>query len=224
VGRRPFIKLRGGDDADFDFEDAGWALHFGLPNSRNPKPSGARAVSGTIYDHDIRRENRAKGRIVCRLKVHLTNTSGGEIDASYSSDRGLNLGYNYDIRDKDGKLAVEVIHKGPLSLRKRASGKISQMSFKYSCRSLIFVSRCADCRINWARRSELIALTWADLNFLTMEILVTRSCVRNHFGDVKTETSRKRVPIHPPVRGGLLEWRKHTPFGTDGISCSLLFA
>ncbi len=66
------------------------------------------------------------------------------------------------------------------------------------------------------RRSELIALTWADLNFLTMEISVTRSCVRNHFGDVKTEASRKPVPIHPPVRGALLEWRKHTPFGTDG--------
>src|SRR5271155_1269062 len=66
------------------------------------------------------------------------------------------------------------------------------------------------------RRSELIALTWADVNFLTMEISVTRSCVRNHFGDVKTEASMKPVPIHPPVRDALVEWRSQTPYGADG--------
>ena len=65
------------------------------------------------------------------------------------------------------------------------------------------------------RRSELIALTWADVDFLNMEIAVTRSCVRNRFGDVKTEASRKPVPIHPPVRDALLEWRKESPFNAD---------
>jgi integrase len=65
------------------------------------------------------------------------------------------------------------------------------------------------------RRSELIALTWADVNFLTMEIAVIRSCVRNHFGNVKTEASKKPVPIHPPVGNALLEWRKQTPYGAE---------
>jgi integrase len=49
-----------------------------------------------------------------------------------------------------------------------------------------------------------------------MEISVIRSCVRNHFGDVKTEASRKPVPIHPPVRDALVEWRRQTPYGADG--------
>src|ERR1035437_2435061 len=57
------------------------------------------------------------------------------------------------------------------------------------------------------RRSELFALRWSDVNFFTMEIAVTRSCVRNHFGDTKTEASRKPVPLHESVCDVLAEWR-----------------
>lgn len=45
------------------------------------------------------------------------------------------------------------------------------------------------------RRSELFALRWCDIDFRTMDVAVTRSFVRNHFGDVKTETSGKPVPL-----------------------------
>jgi len=57
------------------------------------------------------------------------------------------------------------------------------------------------------RRSELFALRWGDVNFFTMEVGVTRSCVRNHFGETKTEASRKPVPLHDMVRDVLAEWR-----------------
>lgn len=57
------------------------------------------------------------------------------------------------------------------------------------------------------RRSELFALRWSDVSFFTMEIAVTRSCVRNHFGDTKTEASRKPVPLHESVCDVLAEWR-----------------
>lgn len=57
------------------------------------------------------------------------------------------------------------------------------------------------------RRSELFALRWSDVNFFTMEIAVTRSCVRNHFGETKTEASRKPVPLHESVCDVLGEWR-----------------
>jgi integrase len=57
------------------------------------------------------------------------------------------------------------------------------------------------------RRSELFALRWSDVNFFTMEVAVTRSCVRNHFGDTKTEASRKPVPLHDSVCEVLAEWR-----------------
>jgi len=43
------------------------------------------------------------------------------------------------------------------------------------------------------RRSELIALTWRDIDPLLIEVNVLRSRVRNHFGDTKTEASRTPV-------------------------------
>ena len=49
------------------------------------------------------------------------------------------------------------------------------------------------------RRSELVALTWADIDLELMQVNVRRSCVRNHFGDTKTEASHKPVQLHPSV-------------------------
>ncbi len=65
------------------------------------------------------------------------------------------------------------------------------------------------------RRSELIALTWADINVVTMEVSVTRSCVRNRFGDTKTECSGRPVPLHPFVLEGLLLWRGQSAYRDD---------
>ena len=65
------------------------------------------------------------------------------------------------------------------------------------------------------RRSEMIALTWSDLNTRTMEVNVLRSCVRNRIGKTKTESSRCPVPLHPLVLSALLEWRAQSPYATD---------
>ena len=65
------------------------------------------------------------------------------------------------------------------------------------------------------RRSELFALRWSDINFFTMEVAVTRSCVRNHFGAPKTEASGKPVPLHTGVSSVLVEWRKESPYNSD---------
>ena len=65
------------------------------------------------------------------------------------------------------------------------------------------------------RRSELFALRWSDIDFFTMEVAVTRSCVRNHFGETKTEASRKPVPLHHAVCDVLIEWRGQTPYAKD---------
>jgi len=45
----------------------------------------------------------------------------------------------------------------------------------------------------------LVALTSADIDLELMQVNAHRSCVRNHFGDTKTEASRKPVPLHPSV-------------------------
>jgi len=65
------------------------------------------------------------------------------------------------------------------------------------------------------RRSEMIALTWSDLNTRTMEVNVLRSCVRNRIGKTKTESSCRPVPLHPLVLNALLEWRAKSPYSTD---------
>jgi integrase len=66
------------------------------------------------------------------------------------------------------------------------------------------------------RRSELFALRWCDVNFFTLEISVTRSCVRGRFGDCKTEASGKPVPLHGSVSAALIEWRKVSLYNADG--------
>ncbi len=65
------------------------------------------------------------------------------------------------------------------------------------------------------RRSELFALRWSDVNFLTMEVAVSRSCVRGRFGEVKTEASGKPVPLHDAVREALMRWRSLSPYSAD---------
>ena len=65
------------------------------------------------------------------------------------------------------------------------------------------------------RRSEMIALTWTDVNTLTLEVNVLRSCVRNRFGDTKTECSRRPVPLHPLVLAALLEWKEESFYKAD---------
>ena len=65
------------------------------------------------------------------------------------------------------------------------------------------------------RRSEMIALTWSDLNLRTMEVNVLRTCVQNRTGKTKTDASCRPVPLHPLVLNALLEWRQHSSYSSD---------
>jgi integrase len=65
------------------------------------------------------------------------------------------------------------------------------------------------------RRSELIALTWADINTATLEVQIIRSCVRNRFGKTKTEASRRPLPLHPAVLQALLNWKSQSLYVAD---------
>ena len=65
------------------------------------------------------------------------------------------------------------------------------------------------------RRSEMIALTWSDLNMRTMEVNVLRSCVRNRIGKTKTDASCRPFPLHPLVPHALLEWRQQSSYAAD---------
>jgi integrase len=66
------------------------------------------------------------------------------------------------------------------------------------------------------RRSELIALTWHDVDFQTLEIFINKSCVRSQIGETKTAVSAKPVPLSPQVALALQEWRMVTPYKALG--------
>ena len=65
------------------------------------------------------------------------------------------------------------------------------------------------------RRSELVALTWADIDLELMQVNVRRSCVRSRFGETKTEASRRPVPLHPSVARALAVWKEETLYKKD---------
>jgi len=73
------------------------------------------------------------------------------------------------------------------------------------------------------RRSELIALTWQDVDFSSLQIAVNKSCVHGHIGDTKTTASARPVPLHPGVAESLKEWKRVTEFkaATDFLFPSL---
>jgi integrase len=66
------------------------------------------------------------------------------------------------------------------------------------------------------RVSELLALKWADINFSAGEINLSRGIVRQHVGEMKTEASRKPVPLDTALADVLTRWRGICPYNQDG--------
>lgn len=62
------------------------------------------------------------------------------------------------------------------------------------------------------RVSELLALKWADVNFAAGEIRLSRGIVRQHIGEMKTEASRKPVPMDEGLADVLTRWRGMAPY------------
>ena len=62
------------------------------------------------------------------------------------------------------------------------------------------------------RRGELAGLKWGDFDFKNLHVSVTRSLGDQHVGPVKTEASRKLMPIDDYVAHDLLAWYEVTPY------------
>jgi integrase len=62
------------------------------------------------------------------------------------------------------------------------------------------------------RASELLALQWGDIRFDSLEICLGRGVVHQIIGDLKTEASRKPLPLDPDLAQSLLVWRRLSPF------------
>jgi integrase len=65
------------------------------------------------------------------------------------------------------------------------------------------------------RVSELLGLKWADMDFTAGEIHLSRGIVRQHIGEMKTEASRKPVPLDVGLADVLLGWRQRCPYNQD---------
>jgi integrase len=62
------------------------------------------------------------------------------------------------------------------------------------------------------RRGELAGVKWEDFDFKKLHVSVTRSLVDQHVGSVKTEASRRLMPIDEFVARELLAWYAVTPY------------
>jgi integrase len=59
---------------------------------------------------------------------------------------------------------------------------------------------------------KLLGLKWADVEFTEGEIRLSRGVVRQHIGVMKTEASRKPVPLDAGLADVLLNWRGRCPY------------
>jgi len=65
------------------------------------------------------------------------------------------------------------------------------------------------------RVSELLGLKWADVDFTAGEIHLSRGVVRQHIGNMKTETSGKPLPLDAALADVLTRWRGCCPYNQD---------
>jgi len=65
------------------------------------------------------------------------------------------------------------------------------------------------------RVSELLALKWADVDFAAGEIRLSRGIVRQRIGEMKTEASRKPLPLDAGLADVLTQWRASCPYNQD---------
>src|SRR6185312_12386419 len=62
------------------------------------------------------------------------------------------------------------------------------------------------------RRSELMGLQWADLDFIELRINIVRSVVDQAIGNCKTEASRKPVVMNEHIAQALIAWRQESVY------------
>src|SRR5260370_19600014 len=65
------------------------------------------------------------------------------------------------------------------------------------------------------RRGELSGVRWEDISFEDKILTPKRSIVKQRIGKVKTEASKKSIPLDAVLVEELLAWRRETPYAQD---------
>jgi integrase len=81
---------------------------------------------------------------------------------------------------------------------------------QYPYRQMVLLAATTGLRV-----SELLGLKWCDINFESLEIYLNRGVVHQVVGGLKTETSRKPLPLDPDLSHSLLTWRQTSPFNRE---------
>ena len=70
-------------------------------------------------------------------------------------------------------------------------------------RAMVLVAGCLGLRV-----SEIMALQWADFDFVNLSVLVQRAIVHGRVGEVKTDYSKDRIPLDSALVEILLEHKQ----------------
>src|SRR5919109_126479 len=73
---------------------------------------------------------------------------------------------------------------------------------EYPCKAMVFLAAAPG-----LRASELLGLKWQDVDLESLEINLKHGVVHQILGELKTEASRKPVPLDPELAKVVLEWR-----------------
>ncbi len=82
---------------------------------------------------------------------------------------------------------------------------LSELNEPY--RTMVFLAATTGLRV-----SELLALKWQDFDCEKLEIRLTRAIVHQVVGEMKTEASRKPIPLDTGLAEVLMDWRSCTPY------------
>ena len=77
-------------------------------------------------------------------------------------------------------------------------------------RTAVFVAATTGLRV-----SELLALKWQDCDFISGQLNLCRGIVRQQVGEMKSEASRKPLPLDSGLAKVMLAWRSICPFNQD---------
>jgi integrase len=77
-------------------------------------------------------------------------------------------------------------------------------------KTAVYVAVCTGLRV-----SELLALRWEDISAEAGEIRLTRGIVRQHVGHMKTEASRKPIPMDARLSTVLTSWRGRSGYAEE---------
>jgi integrase len=84
------------------------------------------------------------------------------------------------------------------------------LELKEPWKTAVFVAATTGLRV-----SELLALKWQDCDFVSGQLNLCRGMVRQHVGEMKSEASRKPLPLDAGLAEVLLAWRSICPFNQD---------